>query len=294
MSGISRNSTIMLIAGNAVLRLGTEDFAIDDRAVDVDPLRGAEDQLDLECFHRTDNPEEENHEHRRSENGDNDTKDRARHARAGHARCFFERCVEVTEGWDEEKRVDGDGASRQMREDDAPPREDIEHRQAEAGKEMVDEAVVRIEQQNPAQRAGQRGKEERDPEAEFQPMRPRNVGTHQQPGETDAGGKGDRLPSRGEGQRVDDGGAQAGLVQRCNPICQAESRFRAERADVEAFEEEQRDRIDDNEADHHEHDRANKARALDSDTFARRRLAVWGGGCLRRDAYHGRTCKIPQ
>src|SRR5262249_42750384 len=104
----------------------------------------------------------------------------------------------------------------------APERVDVERVRAhEAAEPGVEEAVLGIEEKDPAQRHREGREEEGGPEGELEPMAPGQVGAREEPGEEDGQGQREELTDEGHREGVDEGGAEAGLAEGGPPTVEA-------------------------------------------------------------------------
>ena len=105
--------------------------------------------------------------------------------RARHAARLFQRRIHVAKRGREQHHLDRQRARHQVHPDDPPPREDVERPlldQVQALQELVRQAVEAVEDHDPAEGHRQGRQEDGDPEAEFEPVLARQIGTRKKPG----------------------------------------------------------------------------------------------------------------
>src|SRR5262249_2628456 len=132
------------------------------------------------------------------------------------------------------------------------------------GEPSVEEAVLGIEEEDPAQRHREGREEKGGPEGELEPVTPGQIGAREEPGEEDGQGEGEELTHEGHGEGVDEGGAKAGLAESGPPAVEAVTDGLPGRRDLEALQGHEHQREYHDEGDQGEDEGAEHALQLEA------------------------------
>ena len=200
-----------------------------------------------------------------------DRADRRQRTRADDARRLLQRGIDVAEGRDQENVFRRDRARGEMREDDAGEGIDVEHRlrDAEASHQsLIDHAVIRIEEQDPAEQHRQRRQEEGYPHEIVDQSFARQIAARDQPRHTDGERQRDHLRRDRPRRRVEKRRRHSRLAPDGEPGREAVSAAAIGAGHDEAAIDQQRQRIEDQETGDQEHE-ARAARPDPAETAIR-------------------------
>ncbi len=137
---------------------------VDPGRIDQDTGRHAEKLLHLEGFERLDEGGDERRQQRWRQKRDRDAAQGHPSSRARHGRRLFVRRIHQALRRLDQDHHDRNRAERQVQPGDAGQRVNVHHWYAgEVSRILVDDAVIRVEQENPAERRRQDRQEEGKP-----------------------------------------------------------------------------------------------------------------------------------
>ena len=253
--------------GRVVARHARHEQVVDHRAEHEEAEGQAEHLLDLEGLQRHHRAEQQHRQDHRGHHRHGDAERRAERARSRDAGGLLERGVHLGEGRREEDHFHRQGAGDDVDPDDAPERVDIERPLADEGQRRergIDQAVLGIEEEDPAQGHREARQEEGRPERELDPAPAGQVRPREQPRDEHGERQGQDLPDEGDGERVPERAAQSRLAEGGAPAVEPVARRLARRRHLKALYDDEEEGEDHAERDEREDDGAEHRLRLDA------------------------------